>query len=195
MTGYQETQADLLEKSDIGRAIYYRLDNNWFKIFIFNTLYQLQALIFTNFILAKTKNDLFLPFLSFDWTLRVFFGMGCFLTLIEILQIFIKGKGYFTILNLIEFSANVMVIVNFFSPLNKMMLVIMGLLLYYKMMMSLTIIYAFRSLIAMIISCIVDMVPFLTILILMTVSFGILNLIEPYTEDDKPRAFRDHLND
>jgi hypothetical protein len=108
----------------------------------------------------------------------------------------IKGFDYFQVLNLVDFSANILVLYNFFYHLTGGWTVLIGLLIYYKMLMSLTIMFAFRSLITMIIQCIVDMIPFLILVAITTVAFAALNKIDPFTNGDGyPNSFAQHIID
>jgi hypothetical protein len=58
----------------------------------------------------------------------------------------------------------------------------MAVLIYFKMMLSLSIFSKYRFLIQMIVVCFYDMIPFLVLVILMTVSFSALHFVDPEFE-------------
>lgn len=122
--------------------------------------------------------------------------MAVILLFVESCQICIKGWEYFTFMNLLETSANILAVVNMFTPLDNDFFALMGLLIYYKMIMTLGVIKSFRALIGTIVACVVDMIPFLTIVMIVTFAFAVLNLIDPYTDDDgKSRGIWWAIND
>lgn len=53
---YIESPADLLENTEIGVGIYYRLEAIWPRMLAFNMLYLLQAVIVTSHLVIKSED-------------------------------------------------------------------------------------------------------------------------------------------
>lgn len=51
---YQEASQDFLESTDIDKAIYYRWSNIWWQLFRYSSLYLIQAICLSNFLVQKT---------------------------------------------------------------------------------------------------------------------------------------------
>lgn len=57
LKNYIESPTDFLENTDIGIAIYYRLEKIWLSMLAYNMLYLLQAIIVTTHLILKSKDS------------------------------------------------------------------------------------------------------------------------------------------
>lgn len=157
---------EFFEQTEIGPIIDFIFDRNKGKFLSQSFLHILQALVVILF-------DLY-P--SFNWTNYVMIGLATIILMLELIQITHNVGNYFSnIFNFLEAIANILVILtrfDYFSDMNWIMILLICL----KAILTLQIFESQRTLIKMIIQCIVGMIPFLTLVTLFVATFAMVHL-------------------
>ena len=90
---------------------------------------------------------------------------------------YILKLDYFSLMNFIELSGNALAFTHYFYAENKWLEIIMAICIYIKMLFALNVFKKFRSLISLIFKCIEDISYFFFLVILMLVTFAVLNYV------------------
>lgn len=107
--------------------------------------------------------------------------MGCILIFIEFLQLLATGWNYIELNNFIEASGSFLAVIEHFHT-TIWLKICMTLMVYVRMLLTFKIFSQFRKLIPMILASFKEMTSFLILLILMVVTFAIINFISPYAK-------------
>ena len=101
-------------------------------------------------------------------------------------------------MNTLDLAGCILSIVEFFVEKNKLLTQIMSLMVFYKAWITLRVFKKMRYLITLIIQCLKDMVPFLSLVFIALYYFAVVNFSDPYgeqrnTEYFHTNSFPDHL--
>lgn len=174
-----ESDSEFFEQTDVGPIIDHIFERNKTKFMSQSFLHIMQALVVILFELYP----------SFTWTNHVMIGLATIILMLELIQITHNVGGYLSNpFNFLEVIANILVIItrfDYFAGLNWVMILMICL----KAILTLQIFESQRTLIKMIVQCIIGMIPFLTLVTLFVLTFAMVLLTIEREQNGETNGF------